>query len=743
LDFSIVIPVFNREDLTQQCLSTLLPTLAGAGTGEVIVVDNGSEPATAAVLAAHTWVRVIRNDKNLGFAAACNQGTRAAQGRYVVHLNNDTVGRDGWLAALLRVFAEEENVGVVGARLVFPDGTLQHAGVVSAPTRFGPEGFGPYHVMWKWPGNAAAALHRTELDVVTGACLVMERDVYLELGGFDEIYWNGYEDVDLCYKARARGLRVFYEPTAVLVHYESQSGIQRKRRVLHNIRELAARWRDIVVPDHNRWAERLGFVRREQFLSGVGAVTPPKATLIVHGPEPDDPTAWLRATLSARYPIADVVWCADGRRPQASSVRFASNARDALAIEVQHRGDRYVAVVDTRSRLERDWLNDLVDTVEFGGDICAATVVPPNELDPHAMPLTADARCVLLSMRAFPQHLAVDPTYATIDGSVASFVASAVALGRAVRAVRRPTAVLGPETVDAAYAERHGTTIALARRPDPERHERLLTPRPDASSLSVVLVTRDNLERAQNVVRSLRQFSAIPHELIVVDNGSRAEVRDAIAAFANATFVALGISESLAHARNIGAEHATGSHLLFLDDDAVVGPGALAALHAAFRDDATLGMTAPMTNIGANAQTAARASYADMDDFVRYARGRSEFAGMRQTSDYVDGFCMCISRTAWDAVGGFDPRFAIESIGAHAICLRVRAAGYGIEVCEDAFVHHERAATDARPHWPLLAQTFGLPAEMPIDPTEAYRAYIRRGFDADRRGTTPRMPVAR
>jgi GT2 family glycosyltransferase len=203
MEYSIVIPVFNREDLTKQCLETLRPTLEGAGEGEVIVVDNGSKPETAAVLAAFPFVRVIRNERNLGFAAACNQGTRAAQGRFVVHLNNDTVGTPGWLATMLRVFDEEPNVGVVGAKLLFPDGTLQHAGVVALPHRFGAETIGPYHYLWQAAGAHPVAAIPVDLEVVTGACLVSPRELFLELGGFEELFWNGYEDVDYCLKVRS------------------------------------------------------------------------------------------------------------------------------------------------------------------------------------------------------------------------------------------------------------------------------------------------------------------------------------------------------------------------------------------------------------------------------------------------------------------------------------------------------------------------------------------------------------
>jgi len=194
MDYSIVIPVFNREDLTQQCLSTLRSTLEGAGEGEVIVVDNGSRPATAEVLAKFPWVRVIRNEINLGFAVACNQGARAAVGRYICHLNNDIVAQPRWLANMIARL--EPGVGIVGARLLFPNGRIQHAGVAMYPVRFGTEGIGPHHLYWHWTPDTPASLEPTDINIVTGACMLTPRELFLESGGFDEIFSNGYEDVD-------------------------------------------------------------------------------------------------------------------------------------------------------------------------------------------------------------------------------------------------------------------------------------------------------------------------------------------------------------------------------------------------------------------------------------------------------------------------------------------------------------------------------------------------------------------
>jgi GT2 family glycosyltransferase len=377
VDYSIVIPVFNREDLTRQCLATLPPTLAGAGTGETIVVDNGSDPATAAVLAEFPWVRVIRNERNLGFAAACNQGARAAQGRIIVHLNNDTVATNGWLAHLLAPFADP-TVGITGAKLLFPNGTIQHAGVVAFPNRLGPEGLLPYHLFWGARADLPGVQGRLELDAVTGACLATPRDLFLDLGGFDEAFWNGYEDVDYCYRVRARGLRIMYEPAALLTHFESQSGIQRKRRLAHNMRELAQRWSRRMAPDDNAYCDKVTKIRREVFVEGQRTwpfVAIPRTQIFVHGPEPADPEAFHASLFATGLPVDGVAWCAEGRPPAGLTAQPWQPILGALIDGI--RTDRYVAVVDTRTRLSARWLHELINAVEYGSDVCAATALPP------------------------------------------------------------------------------------------------------------------------------------------------------------------------------------------------------------------------------------------------------------------------------------------------------------------------------------------------------------------------------
>lgn len=235
-DCSIVIPLYNRADLTEQCLVRLAEVTQDASF-EVILVDNGSTDATAALLEKLGGdVQIIRNAENLGFAAACNQGARVARGRYVVFLNNDTLPLAGWLAPLVGELDADPTVAIVGSKLLFADATVQHAGVV-----FSREIPLPYHVFARAPGTLPAANRRRELQCVTGACMAVRRDEFLALGGFDEGFRNGFEDVDFCLRMRRRGGRVIYQPASTLYHLESQTP-GRKAHDIANGKRLLDRW---------------------------------------------------------------------------------------------------------------------------------------------------------------------------------------------------------------------------------------------------------------------------------------------------------------------------------------------------------------------------------------------------------------------------------------------------------------------------------------------------------------------
>lgn len=235
-DCSIVIPVCNKMELTVQCLTTLA-RLPEPLRYEVIVVDNGSSDGTSEFLKQLGGdVRIIANSENLGFAKACNQGARAAQGRFLIFLNNDTIPLSNWMTALVAEVTSHPDVGIVGSKLLYEDDTIQHAGVV-----FSREGLMPYHLYRRFHRDHPAVNQRRTFQCVTAACMLIRREIFETEGGFDEGFQNGFEDVDLCLKVIAKGWQIVYQPLSVLYHLESQTP-GRKTHEQANALRLLRRW---------------------------------------------------------------------------------------------------------------------------------------------------------------------------------------------------------------------------------------------------------------------------------------------------------------------------------------------------------------------------------------------------------------------------------------------------------------------------------------------------------------------
>ena len=211
---SIVIPVYNKFAYTAACLRSLAQH-AGAAPFEVIVVDDCSSDATPKRLAEIGGIEVLRNARNLGFVGSCNAGAAQARGEFVAFLNNDTVVTAGWLDALLRCFDEEPDCGLVGAKLVYPDGRLQEAGGIVFS-----DGSGWNYGRFEDPADPRFGFRR-DADYCSGAAILLRRELFRQLGGFDMRYAPAYyEDTDLAFAVRAAGKRVLIEPAATVIHFE-------------------------------------------------------------------------------------------------------------------------------------------------------------------------------------------------------------------------------------------------------------------------------------------------------------------------------------------------------------------------------------------------------------------------------------------------------------------------------------------------------------------------------------------
>jgi GT2 family glycosyltransferase len=228
---TIIIPVFDQAVLTRQCLEQVLTEKA-----QVVVVDDGSTDSTADMLQGfRERILVVRHAQNLGFASSCNDGARLGSGEFLLFLNNDTIPCKGWLDALIGYAEAHPEAAVVGSKLVYPDGAIQHAGVVICQDKY------PRHIYTGFPKEHPAVNKSRAFQIVTAACVLIRRDVFKTLEGFDSSFRNGFEDVDFCLRVQQLGKEVHYCHESVVEHLESVSP-GRFKRDPENVALYRERW---------------------------------------------------------------------------------------------------------------------------------------------------------------------------------------------------------------------------------------------------------------------------------------------------------------------------------------------------------------------------------------------------------------------------------------------------------------------------------------------------------------------
>jgi GT2 family glycosyltransferase len=247
---SIIIPVYNKVAYTFQCLRSLLREV-DLTKHEIVVVNNASTDETPRLLAHFgDLVQVVNNAENRGFVDACNQGAALARGRLLVFLNNDTTVLPGWLSGLTETVERDEQTGAVGSLFLYPDGTIQEAGAII--WRDG----AVHHYGWGWRSDDRRCNFAREVDACSGASLLIRRELFERLGGFDARFAPAYyEDADLCMGVRALGYKVVFQPASRLVHYEGvtagrDTGTGFKRFQLVNREKFVAKWRAVLERDH-------------------------------------------------------------------------------------------------------------------------------------------------------------------------------------------------------------------------------------------------------------------------------------------------------------------------------------------------------------------------------------------------------------------------------------------------------------------------------------------------------------
>ena len=262
MDLSVTIVSYNTRELLRGCLTSVISTLSSRLNHEVLVVDNASTDGSAAMVQDDfPQVRLLINKENRGFAAASNQAIGQSGGRHIVLLNPDTVVAEGALDGMVKFLDEHAQVGVVGPKLLHPDGNLQHSAFAfpTLPMIF--LDFSPLNhrlIDSRLNGRYPRALYEAgepfPVDHPLGAGLMVRRKVIEEVGLLDEGFFMYCEEIDWCMRIKKAGWRIYCFPQAEIVHYVGQSTAQFQEEMFVELHR--SRYR-LYEKHYDRWFRRV------------------------------------------------------------------------------------------------------------------------------------------------------------------------------------------------------------------------------------------------------------------------------------------------------------------------------------------------------------------------------------------------------------------------------------------------------------------------------------------------------
>lgn len=257
---SVIIPVYNQFEYTYNCLKSILNN-SGEVSYEIIIADDCSTDLTTRLTEIAENITVITNEENLRFLKNCNHAAKAARGSYLFFLNNDTQVQPNWLQPLVDLMEGSQKIGMAGSKLVYADGRLQEAG----------------GILWRdgsaWNyGNRSNAEepeynYVKEVDYISGAAIMIRKELWEEIGGFDERFAPAYcEDSDLAFEVRKHGYQVVYQPLSVVVHFEgisngTDTGSGQKAYQVINQQKFFEKWKEVLEEEHFPNAEKVFLAR--------------------------------------------------------------------------------------------------------------------------------------------------------------------------------------------------------------------------------------------------------------------------------------------------------------------------------------------------------------------------------------------------------------------------------------------------------------------------------------------------
>lgn len=252
---SIIIPVYNQFDYTYACIKSIIETVKEVPY-EIIIGDDMSTDRTKRIKKYISGICVNMNRTDHGFLMNCNRAAKLAKGDYIVFLNNDTQVKEEWLSSLVQLIESDDKIGMVGSKLVYPDGRLQEAGGIIWDDASG------WNYGREQDANMPEYNYVREVDYISGASIMIHRNLWEQIGGFDPYFAPAYcEDSDLAFQVRQQGYKVMYQPKSVVVHFEGVS----------NGTDLNAGLKKYQVENNRKFREKWAEELKCQYPSGQDA----------------------------------------------------------------------------------------------------------------------------------------------------------------------------------------------------------------------------------------------------------------------------------------------------------------------------------------------------------------------------------------------------------------------------------------------------------------------------------------
>jgi|GEM_PF-780167 len=734
---SIVIPFFSDWYNLHRCL-TSIEACGYNGWVEVIVVCNFIDNNTSLELKKKfPWAKVIVNRNIVNFAAACNIGAAEAKGSYIVFLGSSIVVTRGWLESLISTCRKEENKSIVGSKILSPDGSIQYAGIVieygcSLPINcsiMGSHQQGSEYSQKKY------------VDALANLSMLVPSDLFCELKGFEEVYQEGYEDIDICLKAKELGCKIIYEPNSKAICFKDNI---KKYSNVTDINVFHRRWLPYVIKNYRK---------QPVSVESSSSIRPPVSIVIVTYNSLSTIAACLESVLSTVSPSDEIIVIdnasIDETAYYVNCLREALNS-NCIKLHVNERNLDYARAADFGARVAQydyiiflnpdmivyhGWLEGLLQPLLTEEEVAASGPLSNYVAGIQNVSFYLSRETIIENspselMKILQENYKgkIVPTDLLIGFCLAVKRSAYDKLGgfdeelflrnydldfcwRLVRAgykqVVVPSVFVFHKGQESFETEPTVKTKYLVQQSTNQLYEKLydayqgsppngkdlwkiewFQPQQELLSVIIPIFRRDSLN--EEILKALVRYTNRPYELIVVGSGNIEKPFHRVKSILGNKSKIIHCEEKLNYplAYNLGLSGANGNYIVLMHEDTIVTPYWASKLLASFSVDNLICMVGPKTNSCYGPQQVDRCKY-DISSLDKWARKwYLNCAGSLQTTDFLSEFLLMIKKELIEKIGGFDPLFNCRHFATKDYCLRARLVGYNLVVAEDVFVHH-------------------------------------------------------